>query len=150
MAGTVNKVIILGRLGKDPEIRQTHEGKPIANMSVATEEKWRDKQSGEQKKRTEWHRVVVFNEKLAEIVEKWVRKGSLIYIEGQLATRKWTDQSGVEKYTTEVVVPRFGGSIQMLNDGGSRDQQSTGSTSTTGTAAGRRPSQAELDDDIPF
>ena len=149
MSGTVNKATILGRLGKDPEIKTTHGGQMFAMMSVATEETWRDKQSGERKKKTEWHRIVCFNEKLAEIIEKWVRKGSLIYIEGQITTRKWTDQSGAERYTTEIVMPKFGGTLAMLNDGqrdGGERQQTSGQPA--GAAGGK--TQDELDDDIPF
>lgn len=152
MSATLNKVTIIGRLGKDPEIRQTQSGQSIASMSVATEDTWRDKQSGERKSRTEWHRVVVFNEKLSEIVEKYIRKGDLVYLEGQLATRKWTDQSGADRYTTEVVLPRFGGLVKMLGskNGGGDDRGGHGSSPQQGTTRGRQPSQADLDDDIPF
>jgi len=121
MAGSVNKVILVGNLGRDPEIRSTQDGMKIANLSVATSETWRDRNSGERRERTEWHRVVIFNEKLCEVAEKYLRKGSKIYIEGALQTRKWTDQSGVEKYTTEVVLQRFRGELTMLDgrqDGG--------------------------------
>src|SRR4029078_3600908 len=121
MAGSVNKVILVGNLGRDPEVRSMQDGRNMVNMSVATSDTWRDRQTGERKERTEWHRVVIFNEKLAEVAQKYVRKGSTIYVEGQLATRKWTDQSGQERYTTEVVVPRFGGALTMLDgrgDGG--------------------------------
>lgn len=150
MSATLNKVTIIGRLGKDPEIRQTNGGTKIASMSVATEEKWRDKQSGEQKSRTEWHRVVVFNDKLTEIVEKWVRKGDLVYLEGQLMTRKWTDQQNVERYTTEIALPRFGGVVKMLSSKNGAQQGNGGGQSTGSTSRGSVPSQAELDDDIPF
>lgn len=143
MSGTLNKVILIGRVGKDPEIRATQSGGTIANMSLATEEKWRDKQSGEQRKRTEWHRVVCFNDQLSEIIKKYVRKGALVYIEGQLTTRKWTDQQGVERYTTEVAMPRFGGVLKML--GGGEQQQQGGQQQNR--PAGRQP---DLDDDIPF
>jgi len=121
MAGSVNKVILVGNLGRDPEIRSTQDGTKIANLSLATSESWRDRNSGERRERTEWHRVVIFNEKLCEVAEKYLRKGSKIYIEGALQTRKWTDQSGVEKYTTEVVLQRFRGELTMLDgrqDGG--------------------------------
>src|SRR5246127_5840117 len=118
MAGSVNKVILVGNLGRDPEIRSTQDGMRIANLAVATSDTWRDRQSGERKERTEWHRVVIFNEKLAEVAQKYVRKGSKVYVEGQLATRKWTDQSGQERYTTEVVIPRFGGALTMLDGRG--------------------------------
>jgi len=121
MAGSVNKVILVGNLGRDPEIRSTQDGMKIANLSLATSETWRDRNSGERRERTEWHRVVIFNEKLCEVAEKYLRKGSKVYIEGALQTRKWTDQSGVEKYTTEVVLQRFRGELTMLDgrqDGG--------------------------------
>src|SRR3546814_331413 len=121
MAGSVNKVILVGNLGRDPEIRSTQDGTKIANLSLATSETWRDRNSGERRERTEWHRVVIFNEKLCEVAEKYLRKGSKIYIEGALQTRKWTDQNGVEKYTTEVVLQRFRGDLTMLDgrqDGG--------------------------------
>lgn len=150
MAGTLNKVILIGRLGKDPEIKATQSGQSLAMMSLATEESWRDKNSGERKKKTEWHRVVCFNEKLAEIIGKYVRKGALVYVEGQLTTRKWTDNAGVEKYVTEILLPKFGGTMTMLStpEGAQdRGQQSTAG-STQGSARGR--SQADLDDDIPY
>ena len=115
MAGSVNKVILVGNLGRDPEVKSMQDGRSMVNMSVATSDTWRDRQSGERKERTEWHRVVIFNEKLAEVAQKYVRKGSKIYVEGQLSTRKWTDQSGQERYTTEVVIPRFGGALTMLD-----------------------------------
>ena len=115
MAGSVNKVILVGNLGRDPEVKSMQDGRSMVNMSIATSDTWRDRQSGERKERTEWHRVVIFNEKLAEVAQKFVRKGSKIYVEGQLSTRKWTDQSGQERYTTEVVIPRFGGALTMLD-----------------------------------
>ena len=118
MAGSVNKVILVGNLGRDPEVKSMQDGRSMVNMSVATSDTWRDRQSGERKERTEWHRVVIFNEKLAEVAQKFVRKGSKIYVEGQLSTRKWTDQSGQERYTTEVVIPRFGGALTMLDGRG--------------------------------
>src|SRR5246127_831443 len=130
MAGSVNKVILVGNLGRDPEIRSTQDGMRIANLAVATSDTWRDRQSGERKERTEWHRVVIFNEKLAEVAQKYVRKGSKVYVEGQLATRKWTDQSGQERYTTEVVIPRFGGALTML------DGRSGGAAGDAGGMAG--------------
>lgn len=131
----------------------------MVNMSVATSDTWRDRQTGERKERTEWHRVVIFNEKLAEVAQKFVRKGSKVYVEGQLATRKWTDQSGQERYTTEVVVPRFGGALTMLDGrggggggegGGSDDDFGGGQTSGGGGRPAARGGKAELDDDIPF
>src|SRR5258708_33967246 len=115
MAGSVNKVILVGNLGRDPEIRSTNDGTRIANLALATSESWRERISGERKERTEWHRVVIFNEKLVEIVEKYVKKGSKLYIEGALQTRKWTDNAGVEKYSTEIVRQRFRGELTMLD-----------------------------------
>ena len=121
MAGSVNKVILVGNLGRDPEIRTTQNGGKVANLSIATSETWRDRNSGERREKTEWHRVVVFSEGLIRVLEQYVRKGSKVYIEGALQTRKWTDQQGVEKYTTEVVLQNYGGTLTMLdnrNDGG--------------------------------
>ncbi|WP_028465121.1 single-stranded DNA-binding protein [Nisaea denitrificans] len=121
MAGSVNKVILVGNLGRDPDIRSMQDGNKVVNLSVATSESWRDRNSGERKEKTEWHRVVIFNENLAKVAEQYLRKGSKIYVEGQLQTRKWTDQSGVEKYSTEIVLQRFRGELQMLdgrNEGG--------------------------------
>ena len=115
MAGSINKVILVGNLGRDPEIRSTQDGMRIANLAVATSESWRDKMSGERKERTEWHRVVIFNERLAEVAEKYLKKGSKVYVEGALQTRKWTDNSGQERYTTEVVLQRFRGELTMLD-----------------------------------
>ena len=118
MAGSVNKVILVGNVGKDPEIRRTQDGRPIANLSIATSESWRDKATGEKKEKTEWHRVVIFSEPLCKIVEQYVKKGAKLYIEGALQTRKWTDQSGAEKYSTEVVLQGFNGSLTMLDGAG--------------------------------
>ncbi len=118
MAGSVNKVILLGNLGRDPEIRNTQDGNKIVNLSIATSEKWKDRMSGEPRERTEWHRVVIFNENLARLAEQYLRKGSSVYLEGQLQTRKWTDQQGVEKYTTEVVLGRFRGELTLLGGRG--------------------------------
>src|SRR5215510_412355 len=118
MAGSVNKVILVGNLGKDPEVRRMASGEPVVNLSIATSESWRDKQSGERKEKTEWHRVVIFNENLAKVAEQYLRKGAKVYVEGQLQTRKWTDKDGVEKYTTEVVLQRFRGELQMLDGKG--------------------------------
>ena len=162
MAGSVNKVILVGNLGKDPDVRRLNSGDQVVSFSVATSETWRDKASGERKERTEWHRVVIFNEKLAEVAQKYVRKGSKIYVEGQLSTRKWTDQSGQERYTTEVVIPRFGGALTMLDGrgggggeagAGGADDEMAGATAGGGSGGGRpasRAGKAELDDDIPF
>jgi len=115
MAGSVNKVILVGNLGRDPEVRRLGSGEPVVNLRIATSETWRDKQSGERKERTEWHSVVIFNENLAKVAEQYLKKGSKIYIEGQLQTRKWQDQSGVEKYTTEIVLQRFRGELTILD-----------------------------------
>ena len=119
MAGSVNKVILVGNLGQDPEIRRTQDGRPIANFSVATSESWRDKNTGERREKTEWHRVVCFNEGLCKVIEQYVKKGSKVYIEGQLQTRKWQDNNGVDKYTTEVVLQGFNGNLTMLDNRGS-------------------------------
>src|SRR5260370_40266403 len=118
MAGSVNKVILVGNLGRDPEVKSMQDGRSMVNMSVATSDTWRDRQTGERKERTEWHRGVIFNEKLAEVAQKVVRKGSKIYVEGQLSTRKWTDQSGQDRYTPQVGIPRFGGPLTMLDGRG--------------------------------
>jgi len=118
MAGSVNKVILVGNLGRDPEVRTTQDGTKIVNFTLATSERWRDRSSGEQRERTEWHRVVIFNENLARIAEQYLRKGSSVYVEGQLQTRKWTDQNGQEKYTTEVVLQRFRGELTLLGGRG--------------------------------
>ena len=160
MAGSVNKVILVGNLGRDPEVRSMQDGRSMVNMSVATSDTWRDRQTGERKERTEWHRVVIFNEKLAEVAQKFVRKGSKVYVEGQLATRKWTDQSGQERYTTEVVIPRFGGALTMLDGRSGGGEAAAGgadddiSSAMAGGGGGGRPAArgkaAELDDDIPF
>lgn len=115
MAGSVNKVILVGNVGRDPEIRRTQDGRPIANLSIATSEQWRDKNSGERKERTEWHRVVVFNENLCKVIEQYVKKGSKLYLEGALQTRKWTDQAGVEKYSTEIVLQGFNSTLALLD-----------------------------------
>ena len=120
MAGSVNKVILVGNLGKDPEIRRTQDGRPIANLSVATSETWRDKATGERRERTEWHRVVIFNEGLCRIAEQYLKKGSKVYLEGQLQTRKWQDQSGQDKYTTDVVLQNFNSQLTMIDRAGDR------------------------------
>lgn len=155
MAGSVNKVILIGNLGRDPEVRTAQSGNKIVNLSVATAESWRDKHSGERKEKTEWHRVVIFNDKLADVAEKWLAKGSKVYIEGQLQTRKWKGNDGVEKYTTEVVVPAFGGSIQILSDGkGGRDDGGSSGSGGAGRdwsgGGGESGGSKDLDDEIPF
>ena len=159
MAGSVNKVILVGNLGKDPEVRRLNSGEPVVNLSVATSESWRDKASGERKEKTEWHRVVIFNENLAKVAEQYLKKGSKVYIEGQLQTRKYQDSSGAEKYTTEVVLQRFRGELTMLdgkNDGGGRSYDDDGA-SFSGNAGRKRVSDGpretfsqDLDDEIPF
>ena len=172
MAGSVNKVILVGNLGRDPEIRNTQDGAKIVNLSIATSEKWKDRMSGEPRERTEWHRVVIFNENLARIAEQYLRKGSSVYVEGQLQTRKWTDQQGVEKYTTEVVLGRFRGELTLLGGrsegagagGGYGDSMGGGYGGGGGSApsSGQAPAASAPatpppmhggdapDDDIPF
>ena len=156
MAGSVNKVILVGNLGRDPEIRSTQDGLKIVNLSLATSESWRDKNSGERREKTEWHRVVIFNERLAEVAEKFLKKGSKIYVEGALQTRKWTDQSGQERYSTEVVLQRFRGELTMLDGKGGEAGQGSGDDYGSGFSSGpaAKPSgpkeSFELDDEIPF
>ena len=165
MAGSVNKVIIVGNLGKDPEIRTLGSGDRVANLRIATSESWRDRTSGERKEKTEWHQVVIFNDNIVKVVETYVKKGSTVYIEGALQTRKWTDQQGVEKYSTEIVVSKFKGELTML--GGRADSGAGGGGGDYGGGGGggggfqpsggaRQPSgpresfPADLDDEIPF
>jgi single-strand DNA-binding protein len=164
MAGSVNKVILVGNLGRDPEIRSTQDGTKVANLSLATSESWRDKSTGERKERTEWHRIVVFNERLVDVIEKYVKKGSKLYIEGALQTRKWTDNAGAEKYTTEVVLQRFRGDLTMLDGGrgggagiggSSPDDMGSGGSSSGSGGGGMGGSRgggggSDLDDEIPF
>jgi single-strand DNA-binding protein len=162
MAGSVNKVILIGNLGADPEIRRTQDGRPIANLRLATSETWRDKASGERREKTEWHRVVIFNENLCRVAEQYLKKGSKVYLEGQLQTRKWTDQQGVERYTTEVVLQNFRGELALLDragGGGAAEGSDQGGDEfgAAGPTAGRDrqpamsgPRRNELDDDIPF
>ena len=175
MAGSVNKVILVGNLGRDPEVRRMGSGDAVVNLRVATSESWRDRQSGERKERTEWHSVVIFNENLAKVAEQYLRKGSKVYIEGQLQTRKWTDQSGQERYTTEIVLQRFRGELTLLDgrgEGGGRseggDYSEGGSDyGSSGPMESRAPARSggggrsqggapasnfssDLDDDIPF
>ena len=144
MAGSVNKVILVGNLGRDPEARQMQDGNPVVNLSLATSESWRDKNTGERREKTEWHRVVIFNERLADVAQKYLRKGSKIYIEGQLQTRKWTDQSGVEKYSTEVVLQRFRGELQMLDPPAKAAAVAATITRTANQAAHREARTAAL------
>ena len=175
MAGSVNKVILVGNLGRDPEIRHTQDGKKIVNLSVATSESWKDRNTGERKERTEWHRVVIFSEGLANISEQYLRKGSKVYLEGQLQTRKWTDQSGQDKYSTEVVLQGFNCTLTMLDgregggggggggygggqsgggggsfDSGSSGAQGGGGDSFGGGGSGGPAPGSDLDDEIPF
>jgi len=167
MAGSVNKVILIGNLGADPEIRRTNDGRPIANLRVATSENWRDKATGERREKTEWHRVVIFNEGLCRIAEQYLRKGSKVYLEGQLQTRKWQDQSGQDRYSTEVVLQGFNSQLTMLDGrgegagagGGAQASGDFGRSSPMETERGQGGSAGrsgggslaeELDDDIPF
>jgi single-strand DNA-binding protein len=153
MAGSVNKVILVGNLGKDPEVRRLTSGDPVVNLSVATSESWRDKASGERKEKTEWHRVVIFNKNLADVAEKYLKKGAKVYLEGSLQTRKWTDKDGAEKYSTEVVLQNFNGTLVML-DGRSGGEGSGGGGYSGGrVGAGEAPAsfqREEMDDEIPF
>ncbi len=153
MAGSVNKVILVGNLGKDPEIRRTQDGRPIANLSIATSESWRDKATGERKEKTEWHRVVIFSEGLCKIAEQYLKKGSKVYLEGSLQTRKWTDKDGADKYSTEVVLQAFGGTLTMLDGPPSKDAPADdfgGEAASTPMKYGAHRSGADLDDEIPF
>jgi single-strand DNA-binding protein len=165
MAGSVNKVILVGNLGKDPEIRTLGSGDKVANLRIATSETWRDRNSGERKERTEWHQVVIFNENLVKVAENYLKKGSTVYIEGALQTRKWTDQAGVEKYSTEVVLQKFRGELTMLGGRGDRaeagggDDYAGGGGYAGGASGGGGRNQssgpkesfaADLDDEIPF
>lgn len=160
MAGSVNKVILVGNLGADPEIRRTQDGRPIANFSVATSESWRDRNTGERREKTEWHRVVVFNEGLCKVIEQYVKKGSKVYLEGQLQTRKWQDQNGQDRYSTEVVLQGFNSNLTMLDSrgegggsggwdqGGGSSGGSFGQSGPGGAMGG--PSGGDIDDEIPF
>jgi len=159
MAGSVNKVILVGNLGKDPEVRSMGDGRPVVNLSIATSENWKDKATGERREKTEWHRVVIFNENLARVAENYLKKGSKVYIEGSLQTRKWTDQNGVDKYSTEIVLQNFNGVLTMLDSrgdsgGGFASQQQGESGYASGQpakpAASPAPADDDLDDDIPF
>ena len=161
MAGSVNKVILVGNLGKDPEVRRMTSGEPVVNLSVATSETWKDKSSGERKEKTEWHRVVIFNENLAKVAEQYLKKGAKVYLEGALQTRKWTDKDGVEKYSTEVVLQGFNSQLTMLDGrsggGGERVSDFSGNDDfgSRGPTAARKPAMAgggrgDMDDEIPF
>lgn len=165
MAGSVNKVILVGNLGRDPEIRSMQSGEEVCQLSVATSETWRDKASGERKERTEWHRVVIFNENLVKVAKQYLKKGAKVYLEGSLQTRKWTDKDGVEKFTTEVVLQRYRGELTMLDGrgegggsgfSGGDDYGSAGAGGASGFGGGGRsggnapPRRDDLDDEIPF
>ena len=166
MAGSVNKVILVGNLGKDPEVRRMQNGNPVVNLSVATSDSWRDKATGERKEKTEWHRVVIFSEGLAKVAEQYLKKGAKVYIEGALQTRKWTDKDGVEKYSTEIVLQGFNSNLTMLDGarggaggGGGSDFGADQSSDfgSSGPARARQPAMAggggkrgDLDDEIPF
>ena len=145
---SVNKVILVGNLGRDPEVRHTQDGKPIVNLSLATSETWKDRQTGERKERSEWHRVVIFNEGLAKVAEQYLKKGSTVYIEGQLQTRKWTDKDGVEKYSTEVILQNYRGELVML--GGKRDSDAGQTESKFKEAVRQTFANTDLSDEIPF
>jgi single-strand DNA-binding protein len=151
MAGSVNKVIIVGNLGKDPEIRRTQDGKAIANLTVATSESWRDKSTGDRKEKTEWHRVVIFSEPLCKIAEQYLKKGSKVYLEGALQTRKWTDQSGAEKYSTEVVLQGFNATLTMLDTKGSDSPPAKPQPVKRDDSISSGLSRADdMNDEIPF
>ena len=160
MAGSVNKVILVGNLGADPEIRRTQDGRPICNLRVATSESWRDKMSGERREKTEWHRVVIFNENLAKIAEQYLKKGAKVYLEGSLQTRKWTDQQNVERYSTEIVLQGFNATLTMLDRAGGGGGDFASDSSEFGSSGpaprARQPATAgaggkrDLDDEIPF
>jgi single-strand DNA-binding protein len=165
MAGSVNKVILVGNLGKDPEVRTTQDGQKIVNLTLATSDTWNDRQTGERKERTEWHRVVIFNDRVGDVAERFLRKGRKVYIEGSLQTRKWTDQSGQERYSTEVVIGRFKGELVLLDgtrgedagagEGGGYRERPTAQRATAGASRGASPSwdapkSSDLDDEIPF
>ena len=166
MAGSVNKVILVGNLGKDPEVRNAQSGMKIVNLTVATSDTWNDKMSGERKEQTEWHRVVIMNDRLGEVAEKYLKKGSKVYLEGKLQTRKWTDQSGQEKYTTEVLLGRFGGELVLLDRPsgsagmGGGEEYAPRAASPARAPAAAAPARAvggwdtrpgnDLDDEIPF
>ena len=132
MAGSVNKVILVGNLGKDPEVRRMQDGRPVVNLSVATSDTWRDKATGERRERTEWHRVVIFNDRVGDVAEKYLHKGSKVYVEGSLQTRKWTDQVGVERYSTEIVLARFKGEMIMLSSANGNERPASRSESSGG------------------
>ena len=149
MAGSLNKVLLIGRLGADPEVKQMVNGKSVARLSLATSQSWKDKNTGEKKEKTEWHRVVVFNEGLVNVVQQYLKKGAQVYVEGQLSTRKWKDeQSGQDKYSTEILIQGYNSSLTML--GGGNQNTSTSQVNKNNNDEGSQIEQSELDDDIPF
>jgi len=156
MSGSVNKVILVGNLGRDPEVRTMQNGGKVCNLSVATSERWRDRGSGEQQERTEWHRVVIFDDRLADVAERYLKKGAKVYLEGELQTRKWQDQSGQDRYSTEVVLRRFRGQLTMLDSRGGGgggegyDQDMGGSSGGSSSGPMGGPPSGDLDDEIPF
>lgn len=158
MSGSVNKVILVGNLGADPEIRRLNSGDPVVNLRIATSESWRDKNSGERKEKTEWHNVVIFNEDIAKVAEQYLKKGMKVYIEGSMQTRKWQDQHGGDRYTTEVVLQKFRGELQMLTSGGGERPPAPNGQDDYGRQSGARDSGGQgsgnsgrdLDDEIPF
>ncbi len=161
MAGSINKVILVGNLGRDPEVRYSQDGTKIVNFSIATSESWKDKSTGERREKTEWHRVVIFNDRLGDVAEKFLHKGSKVYVEGALQTRKWTGNDGIEKYSTEVVLQRFRGELTMLDSrggggdsasmgGGGQDYGSSGGGGGAGPGPGGGGGGGDLDDEIPF
>jgi len=166
MAGSVNKVILIGNLGGDPEVRRTQDGRPIATINIATSETWRDRTSGERREKTEWHRVVIFNESLAKIAEDYLKKGAKVYVEGQLQTRKWQDNQGQDRYSTEIVLQGFNATLTMLDgrregsgyraggngaeDYGIDGDRAAGRSSSSSSSQSSQSSSCELDDDIPF
>ena len=150
MAGSLNKVLLIGRLGNDPEIKQMQNGKSVARLSVATSDNWKDKNSGEKKEKTEWHRVVIFNEGLVNVVQQYLKKGAQIYIEGQLSTNKYTDSNGVEKYSTQIVLQGFNSTLKMLGGGSRTGDSSSDQSSSSSLPSDEISPPSDLDDEVPF
>jgi single-strand DNA-binding protein len=150
MAGSLNKVLLIGRLGNDPEIKQMQNGKSVARLSVATSENWKDKNSGEKKEKTEWHRVVIFNEGMVNVVQQYLKKGAQIYIEGQLSTNKYTDSNGVEKYSTQIVLQGFNSTLKMLGGGSRTGDSSSDQSSSSSLPSDEISPPSDLDDEVPF
>lgn len=150
MAGSINKVILVGNIGQDPQTRTTQNGQKVVSFSLATSDRWRDRQTGEQKEQTEWHRVVIFNPNLVEVAERMLQKGTKLYLEGALRTRKWQNQQGIDTYTTEVVLNQFGGTMVILGGAKAVDSMTSGATPTPSAPAAEEISIAEIGDDIPF